>query len=183
MRHLSRAALSLVLVAGCAASPPDNTFAYRPGNGTVASVKAARVQIPAGSLPGSAAAGGRVETPLSRLARPRWVDGYQLELRMDDGTTQAITQDSGSFRAGDRIQVTPEGRVLQTAEPAPTVAAGSTAPAAPALAAPGTVQSVTAGGQVEMRMDDGTTRTLIMPAGAVEPGDRLMIGADGSVSR
>jgi len=30
---------------------------------------------------------------------------------MDDGTMQAITQDSDAFHAGERVQVTPEGRV------------------------------------------------------------------------
>lgn len=112
MRQLRLIAFSLALAGGCAVSPPDNTFAYHAGTGTVESVKSARVQIPGGNVAGSAAAGGRVETPLSRMARPRWVDGYQIALRMDDGTVQALTQDSGAFKAGDRVQVTPEGRVL-----------------------------------------------------------------------
>jgi len=49
----------------------------------------------------------------SSETEPRWVDGYQLTLRMDDGTTQAITQNSDAFHVGERVQVTPGGRVLK----------------------------------------------------------------------
>jgi hypothetical protein len=113
MKVLRLAVLSSALAAACAVSPPDNMFAYKPGTGVVENVRSARVAIPGGSLPGSAAAGGSVGTPLKRMAEPRWVDGYQLTLRMDDGTTQAITQNSDAFRIGERVQVTPEGRVLK----------------------------------------------------------------------
>ena len=53
-----------------------------------------------------------------------WLDGYQLALQMDDGTTQAITQDSGAFHQGDRVEITPQGRVLKLAAntPAPSPA-------------------------------------------------------------
>lgn len=166
--------LSLALLGACAVSPPDNTFAYRAGNGTVESVHSARVELPGGALPGSAAAGGRVETPLSRLTRPRWTQGYQLALRMDDGSTQSITQDSSAFQQGDRVQVTPEGRVLKMAS----------APAAAGFrSGTGTVDAVTPDGQAQMRMDDGTTQSVVIQGASVHPGERLTIGADGMVTR
>jgi len=114
---MKRLRLSLVtsalVAAGCAVSPPDNTYAFRPGTGTVENVQAARVAIPGGTAP---------KTPLQQMTAPRWMEGHQLSLRMDDGTVQAITQDSDAFHAGDRVQVTPEGRVLKAPPSAPTVA-------------------------------------------------------------
>ena len=107
---------SALIAAGCAVSPPDNTYAFRPGTGTVENVQAARVAIPGGTAP---------KTPLQQMTAPRWMEGHQLSLRMDDGTVQAITQDSDAFHAGDRVQVTPEGRVLKAPPSAPTVGAGT----------------------------------------------------------
>src|SRR5438094_4557207 len=119
---------SALLAAGCTTvSPPDNTYAFRPGTGTVENVRDARVAIPGGTAP---------KTPLQDMTRPRWMDGYQLSLRMDDGTTQAITQDSSEFRPGDRVQVTQEGRILKVP--------GSQASAASAgRAGSGPIQAVT----------------------------------------
>ena len=75
---------SALIAAGCTTvSPPDNTYAFRPGTGTVENVRDARVAIPGGTAP---------KTPLQDMTRPRWMDGYQLSLRMDDGTIQAITR-------------------------------------------------------------------------------------------
>ena len=105
--------LAAASLAGCAVSPPDNTYAFHPGTGTVESVRQARVAIPGGTAP---------RTALGQMTRARWVDGYQLSLRMDDGTTQAITQDSAQFQAGDRVQVTEQGRILK----GPATAAGAT---------------------------------------------------------
>src|SRR5258708_38981620 len=103
--RLAVVASAAVLAPGCAGvSPPDNTYAFKPGNATVENVRQARVQIPGGTAPA---------TPLKRFTQPSWMDGYQLSLRMDDGTTQAITQDSASFHAGDRVQITEQGRVLK----------------------------------------------------------------------
>ena len=42
----------------------------------------ARVAIPGGTAP---------KTPLQDMTKPRWMDGYQLSLRVDDGTTQVVT--------------------------------------------------------------------------------------------
>lgn len=178
--------LSLIAAAfaatGCVSvAPPDNTYAFRPGTGTVQSAQEARVAIPGGTAP---------RTPLQDLAKPRWIDGYQLALRMDDGTTQAITQDSSEFHAGDRVQVTPEGRMLKLPA-AQSSAPQSSAPLA-VRAGGGTVQSV-AGGSVSaaagassstpqtvtLRMDDGTTQVLSVQGITLRPGDRVSITPDG----
>ena len=120
MRVLKLAVVASVFAAGCAGvSPPDNTYAFKPGNGTVENVQQARVQIPGGTAPATA---------LKRLTQPSWMDGYQLSLRMDDGTTQAITQDSPSFHVGDRVQITEQGRVLKVPGAASPSAAGGTRP-------------------------------------------------------
>jgi outer membrane lipoprotein SlyB len=181
MRLLKLSVVASVLAAGCAhVSPPDNTYAFRPGTGTVQNVQPARVAIPGGTAP---------KTPLQQMVAPHWMEGYQLSLRMDDGTVQAITQDSDAFHVGDRIQVTPEGRVLKAAGPAPS---------APLALRPGngTVQSVAstsvpsaaAGGstpaqQLTLRMDDGSTQVLMFHGAVMQPGDRLSVASDGTVRR
>src|SRR5258708_21186974 len=121
MRVLRLAVLAsaAVLAAGCAGvSPPDNTYAFKPGYGMVENVRQARVQIPGGTAPSPA---------LKRFTEPSWMDGYQLSLRMDDGTTQAITQDSNAFHAGDRVEVSSNGRILKLPAGS-TPATGSTRP-------------------------------------------------------
>jgi outer membrane lipoprotein SlyB len=162
---------SALVAAGCTTvSPPDNTYAFRPGTGTVQSVQEARVAIPGGTAP---------KTPLQEMTKPRWMDGYQLSLRMDDGTMQAITQNSSQFHAGDRVQVTQEGRVLKV--PAASSGALGIRPGN------GTIQSVTATGtsaqQVGVAMDDGTTQVVTLQGAAVRPGERVTITADGRMLR
>ena len=106
MRSLRLSLIASALVAaGCTTvAPPDNTYAFRPGNGTVQSVQEARVAVPGGTAP---------KTPLQDMTKPRWMDGYQLSLRMDDGTTQALAVRGASFHEGERVSVTPDGRVLK----------------------------------------------------------------------
>lgn len=128
----------LAMLAACAVSPPDNTLAFRPGTGVVENVRAARVALPpagSGTIAGSEAAGGSYGSPVERALRPRWTEGYQLTLRMDDGSTQRVTQDSAAFQVGDRVQVTADGRIVKTAAlaaPAPAATTAAPAPAAPA---------------------------------------------------
>ena len=187
MKALKLAVVASALAAGCAVAPPDNTFAYKPGTGTVQNVQHARVAIPGGTVP---------STPLKRMAEPRWVDGYQLSLRMDDGTTQAITQDSDAFHAGERVQVTPQGRVLKL--PAANIATASAAtPIVTAVRAGGaTVQSVAAASvasaaagastpaeQLTLTMDDGTSQVLTVQGMSFRPGERVSVTPDGRVLR
>ena len=163
-------------IAGCVSvAPPDNTYAFRPGTGTVQSVQQARVAVPGGTAP---------RTPLQDMTKPRWIEGYQLALRMDDGTTQAITQDSSEFHAGDRVQITQEGRVLKVVPASASAAGGSTA----WRQGYGTVRSVTPAGasaqQIALSMDDGTTQVVTLQGGAaVQPGERVGITADGRMVR
>ena len=168
---------SALAAAGCTTvSPPDNTYAFRPGTGTVQSVRDARVAIPGGTAP---------KTPLQEMAKPRWMDGYQLSLRMDDGTMQAITQNSSEFGAGDRVQVTQEGRVLKV--PATQASVPATQASASAIRpGNGTIQSVTPTGsaqQVSVTMDDGSTQVVTLHGAAVRPGERVAITADGRMVR
>ena len=146
--------VSALVAAGCSSVAPDDTSAFTPGTGTVEGVHAPRVA--------------------------RWIDGYQLSLRMDDGTVQAITQDSSEFHAGDRVQVTQEGRVLKV----PASQASATSAVRPGS---GTIQSVTPAGtsaqQVSLAMDDGSTQVVTLQGATVRPGERVSITADGHMLR
>ncbi len=178
MRLLSLITVASALAAaGCASvAPPDNTFAFHPGTGTVQDVREARVAIPGGTAP---------KTPLQDFTRPRWMEGYQLSLRMDDGTAQAITQDSKEFQPGDRVEITREGRVLKV----PVGQASASAAAASSAWRPGTgtIQSVapadTSAQQVTLAMDDGTTQVVRLQGATVQPGERVTVTADGHMVR
>ena len=80
--------------------PAGTTGALRfdPGNGRVESVNLVNL-VP------SASAGS--STPA--LAR----SVYRLAIRMDDGVLQMLDQDSAAFRAGDRVEVTRDGRIIR----------------------------------------------------------------------
>lgn len=193
MRAQTLSAAAAALLAGCVSvSPPDNTFAYRPGTGVVQTVRNARVAVPSGALAGSTAAGGRYGTPIERASRPRWIEGHQLALRMDDGTTQAVTQDSASFRAGDKVQITNDGRVLKLASGSPAPTASSVRPgdgtvvsasgAAASAAAGGTAQSESTQ-QLSIRMDDGTTQVVTLHGATARAGQRVRITSDGRLVR
>jgi outer membrane lipoprotein SlyB len=168
---------SALAAAGCTSvAPPDNTFAFHPGTGTVQQVRQARVAIPGGTTP---------KTALENMVRPRWMDGYQLSLRMDDGTAQAITQDSNEFQPGDRVQITQEGRVLKV----PTAQASASAAGASSAWRPGTgtIQSVaptgTSAQQVSLAMDDGTKQVVTLQGATVQPGEHVTLTADGHMVR
>ena len=96
---------SALVAAGCTSvSPPDNTYAFRPGTGTVENVRDARVAIPGGTAP---------KAPLQEMAAPRWMDGYQLSLRMDDGTTQVLTVQGATFQPGEHVAIAADGAVVR----------------------------------------------------------------------
>ena len=136
--------LLAAMLVGCAVSPPDDTVAYRPGVGVVQDVRAARVALPragSGAIAGSEAAGGRYGSAVERVLRPRWVEGYQLTLRMDDGSVQRVTQDSAAFQAGDRVQVMADGRIVKPTAAAPAPVPPAAEAQAPSAAAPQTITS------------------------------------------
>ena len=130
------ALLALAMLAGCAISPPDDKLAYRSGTGVVQAVQPGRVELPrpgSGVVAGWETAGGGYGSMVERLFRARWTE--QLTLKMDDGATQKVTQDSGAFKEGDRVEVTSDGRVVKTPSVATSPPTGITAPMeTPALA-------------------------------------------------
>lgn len=170
-------AASIALAAACASSPPDNTYAFKPGTGTVQSVNQARVQIPGGTAP---------KTWLGEATSPRWVQGYQLALRMDDGTTQAITQDSDAFHSGDRIEVTDAGRIvkLPASTPVSVLVPGTGTVQAIAANPPSAAAGGSAAGQeIQIRMDNGTMQWLNVQGATFQAGQRVTVTADGRVLR
>jgi outer membrane lipoprotein SlyB len=207
------ACTQLLLAAGCAVSPPDNTLSYRPGTGVVQEVRPARVALPrpgSGAIAGSEAAGGSYGSPVERMMRPRWTEGHQLTLRMDDGSTQQVTQDSAEFNAGDRVQITPEGRVVRLAATAPKPTA-SAPPAVPVAPAPATASLRPGTGVVEsasvvalpssssagagatapaaptmayrLKMEDGTTQSIVQTGERFSVGDRVQVSGEGRLAR
>jgi outer membrane lipoprotein SlyB len=170
----------LVLLAGCAVSPPDDTVAFRPGTGVVEGMQPARVALPRGST-----------------------QGYEITLRMDDGSTQRVSQDSAAFKFGDRVQVTPEGRVVRIAAvPTPAPAATSAPVARNYRPGMGIVESATvvalssssssaaaAGGAsgptmaYRLKMLDGTTQSVVQTGPRFEAGERVEVTKEGRVIR
>jgi hypothetical protein len=202
MKFTAAFCLTVTLV-GCAVSPPDDTVAYRPGVGVVQDIRPARVALPqagTGAIAGSEASGGRYGSPVERLFRPRWIEGYQLTLRMDDGSVQRVTQDSAAFHAGDRVQVLSDGRIVQTtaAAPAPAVSPPAVSPPAARSYRPGIgiIESATvvslpsstsaaAGGSsaptmaYRLKMLDGTTQDVVQTGGRFQAGDRVQVTRQG----
>jgi hypothetical protein len=70
---------------------------YRPGSGILESIGLV-------TLPASAAAGG------SAAPAP---GPFRLTLRMDDGSVQTLIQDTRALLVGDRLQITPDGKLLR----------------------------------------------------------------------
>jgi hypothetical protein len=203
---LATALLVLGICAGCAVSPPDNSADFKPGIGVVEAVKPARVavsQTKDGAIAGSEAAGGRYGTAVERIFRPRWAEGYQLTLRMNDGTTQQVTQDNAAFQVGDRVQVMSDGRIVKTSvAPSPAPAAGAAgAASAGTTVRPGvgTVESASVvslgsspsvGGTAasatmayRVQMADGTSVSIVQAGERFAVGERVQVTRDGRLSR
>jgi len=70
---------------------------FRPGNGIVESISLAQPPASAAAAGGTAAVSGP----------------YRLTMRMDDGSTQTLTVDTRAILVGDRLQITPEGRLIR----------------------------------------------------------------------
>jgi hypothetical protein len=195
------------MLAACAVSPPDSTLAFRPGVGTVEAVRPARVALPpqgGGAIAGSEAARGSYGTPVERVFRPRWTEGYQLTLQMADGSTQQVTQDSAGFQVGDRVQVTPEGRVVKIDAAAASHAPAAVAPAraahrpglgtvesasvvslasAPSAAAGGTGAAASPTMAYRLRMADGSTQDVILAGERFAVGERVELTREGRLVR
>jgi len=74
--------------------------AWKPGAGVIQTIS-----LGAPAAQASASAGG---TTSSAVSGP-----YRMVLRMDDGTVQTLVVDNRAFLVGDRVQVTPEGRMIR----------------------------------------------------------------------
>jgi len=105
--------LAALGMAGCTThyDPPPTTPVATTGGVPVvsASSKATSGVIQTISLASqanaSASAGG---TSASAASGP-----YRMTLRMDDGSLQTLVVDNRAFLVGDRVQVTPEGRMIR----------------------------------------------------------------------
>jgi|SRR4051812_21296900 hypothetical protein len=87
---------------GAVLVPASAATTFRPGTGIVEAVQLVHVN-PAPGTPSSSAGG----------TMPQSV-AYRLTVKMDsDGSLQAVDQDNSSFRAGDRVRLTPDGHVAQ----------------------------------------------------------------------
>lgn len=74
--------------------------AWKPGAGVIQTISLGAPQAQA-----SASAGG---TTSSAVSGP-----YNMTLRMNDGSVQTLVVDNRAFLVGDRVQVTPEGRMIR----------------------------------------------------------------------
>lgn len=93
-------AFSALLAACAAPAPSAPTSGYRPGVGTIESATVLSLS----SAP-AAAAGG--------TAGPATSATMAYRLKMADGTTQDVVQVGERFEAGDRVQMTREGRLVR----------------------------------------------------------------------
>jgi hypothetical protein len=182
--ELRTALLVLGMAAGCAVSPPDNSVNFKPGIGVVEAVKPARAAVP--------------ETKDGAIA------GHQLTLRMNDGTTQQVTQDSAAFQVGDRVQVMSDGRVVKTnvaTSPAPAAGApGGASAGATVRPGVGTVESASVvslgssssvGGTApasatmayRVQMADGTSVNIVQAGERFSVGDRVQVTREGRLTK
>jgi hypothetical protein len=80
--------------AASVSAAPANSF--RPGTGIVESISLV-------NPPASASAG----------ATQAASGAYRVTMRMNDGSTQTLTVDTRAVLVGDRLQITPEGRLIR----------------------------------------------------------------------
>jgi hypothetical protein len=89
-----------VSTASSAPSSTASASAWKSGAGVIQTIS---LGTPAAQA--SASAGG---TSSSAASGP-----YRMTLRMDDGSLQTLVVDNRAFLVGDRVQVTPEGRMIR----------------------------------------------------------------------
>jgi len=83
-----------------APAPTASASAWKPGVGVIQTIS-----LGAPPAQDSASAGG---TTSSAVSGP-----YRMTLRMDNGTVQTLVVDNRAFLVGDRVQVTPDGRMIR----------------------------------------------------------------------
>jgi len=85
-----------------ATAPTASASAWKPGVGVIQTIS-----LGAPPADASASAGGSAPSAVTGMGP------YRMTLRMDDGTVQTLVVDNRAFLVGDRVQVTPEGRMLR----------------------------------------------------------------------
>ena len=83
-------------------APTASSSAWKPGGGVIQTISLA----PAVS-PESASAGGTAPSAVTGRG------AYRMTLRMDDGSVQTLVVDNRAFLVGDRVEVSPEGRMTR----------------------------------------------------------------------
>jgi hypothetical protein len=83
-------------------APTASSSAWKPGAGVIQAIS-----LGAPSDPGSASAGGTAPSAVTGMGP------YRMTLRMDDGTVQTLVVDNRAFLVGDRVEVSPEGRMIR----------------------------------------------------------------------
>ena len=80
----------------------SSSAAWKPGAGVIQTISLA----PAASSD-SASAGGTAPSAVTGMGP------YRMTLRMDDGSVQTLVVDNRAFLVGDRVEVSPEGRMTR----------------------------------------------------------------------
>ena len=88
-----------------APAPTASSSAWKPGAGVIQSISLGTPS--ARSAEASASAGGTAPSAVTGMGP------YRMTLRMDDGTVQTLIVDNRAFLVGDRVQVSPEGRMIR----------------------------------------------------------------------
>ena len=116
---LSCCALAAIGMAGCSTyyDPPPVAVRTAPGAPVPASTASSSwksgvgviqtISLGTPSAEDSASAGGTAPSAVTGMGP------YRMTLRMDDGTLQTLTVDNRAFLVGDRVQVSPEGRMIR----------------------------------------------------------------------
>jgi hypothetical protein len=131
MARIAAAAIGIFALCACSSTPPQPSAFYRSGNGLVETVRAVAAETPEPVR--TVEAGGSHSVPLSTYSQPAYSSrafppesastgssapgtsgpASQLTVRMDDGSRQSLIDPGGQFAVGDRVHVTPEGRVAR----------------------------------------------------------------------
>jgi len=99
----SSTGVPVVSAASSVPAPTPSSSAWKPGVGVIQSIS---LGAPSDSS-ASASAGGTAPSAVTGMGP------YRMTLRMDDGTVQTLVVDNRAFLVGDRVQVSPEGRMIR----------------------------------------------------------------------
>jgi len=82
-------------------APTVSSSAWKPGAGVIQTISLAPPTVSSDS----ASAGGTAPSAVTGMGP------YRMTLRMDDGSVQILVVDNRAFLVGDRVEVSPEGRM------------------------------------------------------------------------